>query len=288
MTDQAVESTQQESALQTPQAQEVSQSNFSIPEAYRDRGWAKDIKSPDDLWKLTDNAQSLIGKRPAGIPTADAPQEEWDKFYQAVGRPSAPSEYKLTDEFEGLPEGVKLDEYKSKAQELAHKIGLSPKQAEDLWNGYMNMELESVKGLQEQALQREAELDKEFDQLSSTLFGDSFKDVSEQAQRYLGEVLPDELRDVPAALADNPKALLALIKIANHSQTEIRNVKKKYGAEDKLASGSQASAVSQQEILQKMNDAKTKYTQAPVFSPERQSLNAEIESLRRQLQAIAK
>jgi hypothetical protein len=70
--------------------QEQASNDFSIPESYQDRGWAKDIKSQEDLWKLTDNAQSLIGKRPAGIPTADAPQEEWDKFYQALGRPEQP------------------------------------------------------------------------------------------------------------------------------------------------------------------------------------------------------
>ena len=268
--------------------QEQASNDFSIPESYQDRGWAKDIKSQEDLWKLTDNAQSLIGKRPAGIPTADAPQEEWDKFYQALGRPEQPDAYELTDSFEGLPEEFELSEYKAKAQELAHKIGLSPKQAKDLWDNYMGMEMEAAKGIQEKNASREAELDKEFDELSSSLFGDSFKDVSAQAQKYLGEILPPELDGVVESLGDNPKALLALVKIANHSQIEVKRVKQKYGAEDSLASGSQASAISQQEIISKMAEAKKNFQNAPVFSEERKTLTAEIDNLRKQLQTVAR
>ena len=53
------------------QTSEAQTQQFSVPEAYKDAGWAQNIKSPDDLWGQFANAQSLIGKRPAGIPLAD-------------------------------------------------------------------------------------------------------------------------------------------------------------------------------------------------------------------------
>ena len=89
------------------------ETGFSIPDKYKDAGWAKDIKSSEDLWKMNANAQSLIGKRPAGIPSNDASEEEWEKFYNTLGRPEEPSAYKFSD-IEGLPEGVDLTSHTEK------------------------------------------------------------------------------------------------------------------------------------------------------------------------------
>lgn len=36
---------------------------FTIPEDYKDRGWASKIKSHDDLWKQLDNLDKLAGKK---------------------------------------------------------------------------------------------------------------------------------------------------------------------------------------------------------------------------------
>jgi len=45
---------------------------FAPPEEYKDKGWAKNIKSTEDLWKNNANAQELIGKKTIGAP------EDWD------------------------------------------------------------------------------------------------------------------------------------------------------------------------------------------------------------------
>lgn len=46
-----------------------SEGGFSVPEAYKEAGWSKNIKSYDDLWKMNANAQTLIGKKTIGFPT---------------------------------------------------------------------------------------------------------------------------------------------------------------------------------------------------------------------------
>lgn len=266
------------------QTSQTSQENsFSIPEQYADRGWTKTIQSQEDLWKQFDNTQTLLGKRPAGIPVKDAPQEEWDKFYASLGRPETPDKYELSDKFEGLPDGTDLTESRKMAAELAHKIGLSPQQANALWEGYMGIELESLKGQEAQKAEKEAALDKEFDELGGKLFGDQFEAVMKEAQNYLKAVLPEELGDVSQELAGNPKALLAMIKIANHAQTQTNKIKKEYGAEDKLASGEQSAGITVNEINTKLADAKDRYTKAPVFSQQRKDIEQEIEGLRAQL-----
>lgn len=267
---------------------QTSESTFAIPEEYASAGWAEGVKSSDDLWKMTANAQSLIGKRPAGIPDSNAAPEEWDKFYKAIGRPDDASGYELSAEFEGLPGGVDLSKSQAMAQELAHQIGLSPKQAQDLWQGYMSKEIEAYNTDIEAKQAREVELDAEFDKLSNSMFGDSFKDVSQQAEAYLKENLPSELDGVVDTMRDNPKSMLAMIHLVNKTQQDIIEVKKKYGAEDKLSSGGQVSAQSVHEITAKLVEAKSKYNSESVFSPQRQVIMDEINALRSQLSSAVK
>lgn len=64
------------------------------------------------------------------LPGADGDDAAWNSFYDAIGRPKDPSEYKIE-----LPEGAdgKLaDQFRP----LAHKIGLTPRQVDALvgWN----------------------------------------------------------------------------------------------------------------------------------------------------------
>lgn len=263
-------------------------SGFAVPEAYADRGWAKDIKSPDDLWKLTDNAQSLIGKRPAGIPTKDAAPEEWEKFYTALGRPDAPDKYEIQTTVE-LPEGADLSKYEANAKQIAHKLGLSNEKANQLWNDYLSMELEAVGEARKGAEAQQAEHDKRFDELTKSLFGDKYGEASAQAQSFLKSTLPADLVPVVQRLSDNdPEALVALIKVAHSAESEIAKIRKEYGAEDKLSSGGQAAGEGLNEINKKIIEAKARYQKADVFSQDRKDAEAEIESLREKLKRLAR
>ena len=284
MTDQAADTTQQ--SVQS----EPNQSSFAIPESYADRGWAAEgkIKSVDDLFKAYDNSQSLLGKRPAGIPAANASQEEWDKFYQTMGRPDDPTAYQLDSKFEGLPEDLDLSKFEDKAKSFFHKLGLSNEKANQAWRDYISMELEAVGEMKQANEAREAELDKEFDALGKSMFGDQFKDVTARAEQYLNANLPEELKGVVDTIRDNPKAMLAMVSLAEKTQAQIKEVKTKYGAEDTLQSGGQNAGMTVHDINRQIIEAKEKYSKAPVFSKEREDAQNEVNALREQLKRVAR
>ncbi len=49
-------------------ANAVADNGFAIPKDYAEAGWAKNLKSVDDVWKSLANAQTLIGKKTIGLP----------------------------------------------------------------------------------------------------------------------------------------------------------------------------------------------------------------------------
>ena len=270
---------------QTPQ--------FSVPEAYKDAGWAQNIKSPDDLWGQFANAQTLIGKRPAGIPTMDAPDTEWDKFHNLM-RPESPDKYTLSD-IENVPEGLDLAPYKQSALQMFHDAGLNAKQADKLWKAYIGTELESVKGMQGKAAETQAAMDKEFDALSAKLWGDKYKDVEAKSLETLKLAVPDELKDAIPYIAENPKALAATMKLVEYAdaqtaqlRAELADVKKKYGAEDKLNSGAQSGSTSKDDVVSKLTDLNMKVRGMDPFSLERKQAISDIEELRGQLARMSK
>jgi len=230
--------------------------NFSIPEPYQGKDWAKSIKTADDLWKLTDNAQSLIGKRPAGIPSSDAPDEEWNKFYNALGRPEKPDLYQLPD-IEGLPEGADLSPYKQKAASIAHEVGLSPKQAEKLWNLYIKEELGAVSKTKEAQEAKQKELDAEYDKITAEVFGDKYDVSAKAAQDLITRHVPEEMIEAYQSLADNPKAMAAVIKALSGANEEIAKLKKEYGAEGTITSGSQTTGQSIEDIRKELATLRT-------------------------------
>jgi hypothetical protein len=260
--------------------------SFAIPQPYADRGWAEKIKSHDDLFKAYDNAQSLLGKRPAGIPDPNAPDEEWEKFYNVL-RPESPEKYALGD-VENLPEGMDVAPYKQQAMKMFHEAGLNQKQAEKLWKSYVGSEVAAVSKMSEQHKAKQAELDKEFDGLTQKLFGDQYETVSKQAQDFIRQALPDELKPVVGEMADNPKALAAMIKVAQAAQSQIAEVKKKYGSEDTLASGAQHGGLTKEDVVKKLTEANMRAKKSDPLSKDRKDAIAEADGLRRQLAALLK
>lgn len=249
--------------VQTPQpnaspapAQETANNNFTVPDAYKDRGWSEKIKSPDDLWKTLDNAQSLIGKRPAGVPSQDASEEEWNKFYAAAGRPEKPDAYQFSD-VEGLPEGFDPAPYKQKAATILHQAGLNQKQADAVWKMFISEELKAAGESKGNSEKQQAELDAEFDKIVSETFGDKYDAAAKTTQEMIAKHVPQNLIGVYDQIAENPKVLAAVIAAVNGAAQEIAEVKKKYGAEDKLSSGNATGAQSIDEVRKELAGLRT-------------------------------
>jgi len=65
---------------------------------------------------------------------------------------------------------------------------------------------------------------------------------------FANSIVPEDLRNVPAGLENNPQALAYIAALAKGAQAQINEVKKKYGAEDSITSGKPASGVDIMEV----------------------------------------
>lgn len=243
--------------------------DFKVPEAYAGKPWVEKIKSQDDVWKTLDNAQSLIGKKQQIVPSDGATEEDWNNFYKTIGRPEDAKGYKFKP-VENLPQGIDLAPIHEKASSIFHKAGLTPKQAETVWDMYIKDELETVSKTTGETKEQQAKLDKEFDEVVNKEFGDKYDTASKNAQDMINKYVPESLRGAYSEIAEKPKALAAVIKALDSAHAEIDRVKKEYGKEGKLTSGDQSTGESATEVLQQLTNlrieagkvgAGTKYNQ---------------------------
>ncbi len=103
--------------------------------ALHDNPTLKTAKTVESLATMTVNAQKLVGmdkERMLVAPNEASSEEEWSAFHKAGGRPETAGDYAFVRP-EGLPEEYYSQEAATAAQELMYKLGLSKKQADELF-----------------------------------------------------------------------------------------------------------------------------------------------------------
>lgn len=107
----------------------------SLPDDLKTSPALSSFQDVSALAKSYVHAQSLVGKKGVFVPGEKASEEEWSNFYDQLGRPAL-------DKYEVKPpEGVTVNEPTVKwFKENAHKIGILPKQAQKLLEGYIQHE----------------------------------------------------------------------------------------------------------------------------------------------------
>lgn len=242
---------------------------FAPPEQYASAAWAQNIKSNDDLWGQMANAQSLIGKRPAGIPADGASDDEWNKFYQAVGRPETYDKYSL-DQIDGVPAGFDLSPFEDKFKQMAYKAGLSSKKANEIWKDYVGMELDAYGQSQKAASDHAAAMDKEFGTLAHKYFGDQFDLYSGQTQDRLRAILP---KDIGIDWENiSPSVMAAFIMMEKSHQSDVSALNKKYGVEDALSSGGSVPGMNVDAVRAELVKVNSSLQKAKIFTPEYKQL----------------
>ena len=108
-------------------------------------GLPDDLRASKGLEKFKDKAalatsylelERKIGAKGLIIPKPDAPQEEVDAFFNALGRPETPEKYEV--EFPAdYPEVLKNDERVGEFRGVAHKLGLSAEQVKGVIDFYV-------------------------------------------------------------------------------------------------------------------------------------------------------
>lgn len=213
-----------------------------VPEDLRDKPYFQQILKSEnpgkELVTQFDNAQKLIGSKPQAVPKDDAPDEDWNKFYETV-RPEKADEYELKPADLGkgkehITEFLKqqgADEaFLKETKELMHKHGLTKRQAgfvSDLENKFLGR----IAGVLEEQATAQANLDKHFDEIvTKTFAGD--KDAAIKAGReFINKLATDKTKKYAAGL---PNEALMLIADMGTQFT------KKYESEDSVTPKGQA------------------------------------------------
>lgn len=205
---------------------------FVIPDEYKDRDYAKGLKSNDDVWKMLDNAQKKIGEKTivAGIPGENATEEEIKNFNKLWGVPEKAEDYKIeADEamttMYGEEDKVVLGQFK----ELLHKAGANEKQAAILKDGYTQI----ITGIIDAKKAEIAEADKQFDELVAKTFGDRQDKVLDNAKKLINEFAPEGFKDRMHTIPSEQLVVLAGV---------LDGIREKYIEEDQLSGGSGTSS----------------------------------------------
>lgn len=181
-----------------------------LPEELRDHPSLKKYSSVENLAKGYINASSLLGKDKVVKPNND---DEWNEFYNEMGRPEGPTGYKFTYDQE-IPEELKeyTDGRVDAFKETAHKLGLTSEQADGLHRWYMEGNAENVTNLNKQA----EEIQKQSENDLRQEWGNAFDQKVDQAQAALNEFGTPELVEYLEAtrLGDNPHMVRTFAKIA--------------------------------------------------------------------------
>jgi hypothetical protein len=118
----------------------------TLPDDLKALPQAQKYATPADLLKGYVEAEKMIGRKGVQIPGENATPEEHAAFRAALGVPDAPDAYGLKAP-EGVPAEVWSDDAAKAFAGEAHKLGLTPAQAQGIaawWAGSMAQQMASV------------------------------------------------------------------------------------------------------------------------------------------------
>lgn len=185
--------------------------NEGVPEDLRGEACLDSIKDFPSLVKSYVHAHKMVGADKVVVPGEAATEDEMNTFFTALGRPKTADEYgvKAPDE---MPEGFPYSEDLAKGFTAeAHKLGLTPKQANGIFNWYNNNQVDAFKGQQKEKIEAgqnaELALRKEF----GKAYDVKFAAANSLINNYGGDNI-DDLKNV--VFHDNPKAISFLANVA--------------------------------------------------------------------------
>ena len=166
------------------------------------------IKNLRGLMSSYLNAQKMIGNPQRSLPSLDDP-EAMGKLYEHLGVKSSADEYELnTGELE-LPE----DSLKA-IKEGVHKAKLTPDQANEVLNVFLNLTRQEI---EQQQAQQESSAE-EVKQQKITKYGDKLSEVENIVNDFIGNVENESVRNALGSLANTAEGLEFLSKVSAMQQ----------------------------------------------------------------------
>lgn len=221
-----------------------------VPEDYREQSYVQDIAKAEDphkeLWTKFTGMQEALKTQPAGMPSLDAPPEQWEQWANAVA-PKDVAVYgdlkpQLGEDKAHLKEV--LDQiYEPQAMsgilETARKVGVQPYQLKAIVDTFTNQQLATAEQFVAQQHSTVEDYNKEFDTICQQKFGMDREKIVREGFDFLAKV------DASMAQRANNLPNEQLADLAALAYT----LKQKYGKEDHISSqGSTASPTSGHDV----------------------------------------
>jgi hypothetical protein len=221
-----------------------------VPDEFKEKPYIQELLKHEnpgpELFKQFDGLQKKLGERPAtGIPSADASEEDWNKFFDSLA-PKTADEYELGDlefaaedkEFGDFYKEFRTDEDVKTAKELAKEYKIPAKLFTPFAKAYEAKQIEKAKAVYQRQQEARAELDKNFDEVFDK-FGKDREKAEQYGREFISKHVPENLKPLLHGL---PNEALAVFAAAGLS------VQKMYNTEDtfdtKPGSGSAVSEAS--------------------------------------------
>ena len=186
-----------------------------IPEDYRDREYLKGIDSMEKFVEQFDNAQKLIGKKTIGVPTPESSIDEWNEFYNKMGRPDAPDAYEfekveIPEQFQRTEEDLKI------MKQIFHEAGLTAKQAQDVMKRSDEAIAKAFEANKENYEKMAEARNKEFVENMEKHFGEEKDQAIAVAETMLKKYVPKGMEEYVKGLDDNSMLVLSAVLNSVH------------------------------------------------------------------------
>ena len=235
-----------------------------VPGDYKDKPYMKDVKDIPSLFKKFDGAETLVGQRQSVIPGEGATDDDWNKFFDASGRPKTSDLYEFTTVKAADGTDVKRDPaFETAVKDIFHKAGISSKQAKAVQEPFDAL---IAKMATDQATTKDAD----FDKLASEAFGTDADKALDVGKKLLEEHMPKGYAEHFKNLPNESLILMAGV---------LKSVQAKYIKEDDIpggGGGGGGSATSINELRKEgqMLMAKKEYQDS--FHPDHKKVKAEV------------
>jgi murein L,D-transpeptidase YcbB/YkuD len=184
-----------------------------LSDEYKNHNSLQEYKDINGLVKSHIELSKMMGNS-IRVPGDDATEEQVNKFYSKLGRPDEADKYELSTP-DKLPDGFQInDDGVKEFKELAHKLGLSNKQADSLRQHYLNQAMQAHESSYVSEEQQEAQ----FKEKGLEMFGDKFEQVIANTSKILAENVPENQKALIEKL-DND-SLLAVTQVLNNVQSK--------------------------------------------------------------------
>ena len=206
----------------------LTEDNRALVEAKK---WAGEDGSID-LNKITEGYRNLEAhaSQSLRLPGENATADDWNAFYQKLGRPENADGYQLKLNTESVPEGFPYDEKSAiEFRNWAHEAGLTPRQAQSLHDRFVSFQVGSFEAARADSVRREADAHRAIVQEWGEPDTTGYKQNLELASRAITQLgLKDALVEGGALSADGAIRNVAIAKA-------FAKVGKELYAEDSMA-----------------------------------------------------